>query len=104
KFSRNRFRILDSYQSQLEEDRAYAQQLIEALWGKAVVGNIAEDDDTIKEIYHVSREIVKRIREGVVSLFPLVGITGAQREQELNIVFRNIFTATQHSLLNIPMD
>lgn len=104
RYSKPRFRALDSYQQQLERDRSRMRELIGRIWDQAVMGNIAEDDDTVREIYQESRDMVKRIREGVSALFPLVGIVGAQREQELNIVFRNIFTATQHSLLNIPME
>ena len=74
------------------------------LWDKCLTGGLTADDPVIGKIAVQSREIVKDIREQTVTLFPLVGIAGAQRDNELNIVFRNIFTATQHSLLNVPQD
>lgn len=100
RFSKQRFKLLDAYQITLYEDKARAEVLIAEIWNKNVDGKLLSDDDVIAKIAKVSREITKRIREAVVDLFPLVGVMGAQRHNEMNIVFRNIFTATQHSLLN----
>src|SRR5690606_20794291 len=100
-YSKQRFKLVDEYQVGLAEDRKKTTGLIAALWDKNIVSPMAEDDPLLQEIASFSRSVVKGIRERVVQLFPLVGISGAQRENELNIVFRNIFTATQHSLLNI---
>lgn len=102
RYSKSRFRELDTFQIQFEKNRVLARELTEELWGN-VVNGVEADKQLTERIAVESRRIVKDIREGVMTLFPLVGIQGAQKESELNIVFRNIFTATQHSLLNIPL-
>ena len=102
RYSKARFRQLDSFQTKFEENRAKARELTEKLWIKASNREVV-DNKLIECIANESRKIVAEIREAVTLLFPLVGIQGAQRDSELNIVFRNIFTATQHSLLNIPL-
>ncbi len=104
KFSKQRFKLLDTYQVQLATNRTAMNTQIITLWDKCLTGGLTADDPVIGKIAVQSREIVKDIREQTVTLFPLVGIAGAQRDNELNIVFRNIFTATQHSLLNVPQD
>jgi len=58
-----------------------------------------ENRDLYEKIAVTSRNFVSAIKNNTVELFPGCGIGAAQREQEMNIVFRNIFTATQHSLL-----
>jgi len=101
KFSKSRFRQVDSYQQKAELYEQKAEMLILQLWEQVSVdaGNISQE--LLTEIATESRRMVREIREAVTTLLPLVGISGAQKDNELNIVFRNIFTATQHSLLNL---
>lgn len=101
KYSKNRFRQVDSYQQQLESYEQKAEALIQRLWDQVSLDADHIREDLLSEIAIESRRMVREIREAVATLFPLVGISGAQRQNELNIVFRNIFTATQHSLLNL---
>jgi alkylation response protein AidB-like acyl-CoA dehydrogenase len=58
-----------------------------------------DNTDVYMRIAENSRSMVSFLEKKVVMLYPFCGIAAAQRDQELNIVFRNIFTATQHSLL-----
>lgn len=101
KYSKIRFRQVDRYQQKAELYEQKAEMLILQLWEQVSVdaGNISQE--LLTEIATESRRMVREIREAVATLFPLVGISGAQKDNELNIVFRNIFTATQHSLLNL---
>jgi len=101
KYSKIRFRQVDSYQQQAESYEEKSKLLIQQVWEQVSgdAGNISQE--LLTEIASESREMVREIREAVTTLFPLVGISGAQKDNELNIVFRNIFTATQHSLLNL---
>lgn len=101
KYSKNRFRQIDSYQQKSEGYTSNAVSLINTLWLEVNQKPDNINAELLVEIASESRRIVKEIRESVTVLFPLVGISGAQRDNELNIVFRNIFTATQHSLLNL---
>lgn len=101
KFSKQRFKLLDTYQVELETQRTDMRAQVTVLWNRCMYGELSQSDPVIAEIAVRSRAIVNDIRTRTATLFPLVGIAGAQRDNELNIVFRNIFTATQHSLLNI---
>ena len=78
-------------------DRLYT--LMDISWNE-----VATNDQLLTEIASLSRNLVAYIRSCTVELFPYTGISGAQRDNELNIVFRNLFTASQHGLLNIPAD
>ncbi|EEI90532.1 hypothetical protein HMPREF0765_3848 [Sphingobacterium spiritivorum ATCC 33300] len=66
-------------------------------WSKLVDGE--GDEVCYARIETKSRDMVSFIRSKVTAFFPYCGIAAAQRESELNIVFRNIFTASQHNLL-----
>lgn len=46
-----------------------------------------------------SRDFVSSILMNTAKLYPHAGILGAAVDQEINIIFRNIFTASQHKLL-----
>lgn len=99
KYGKIYFRTLDGLRLQLESDRKKISLLADLLWHEskgATITTVLLDD-----IAQESREIVKTIREETTRLFPLLGISAAQNGTELNTIFRNIFTATQHSLLNI---
>ena len=76
--------------------KAYAVEL----WQNASKGKEVEADLYLK-IGELSREIAKDVRMDCAEILPLLGIRAAQKENELNIVFRNLFTASQHSLLNV---
>lgn len=101
-YSKSRFALLDECQNQLILDQNKVNTLVDAIWSRALVDVVDENDPLVVELYSTARSIVKAMRKAVIDVFPLLGIRAAQREEELNIVFRNIFTATQHSLLNIP--
>lgn len=90
------FKKIDVVRSAFEKKRDRFYELIDETWDK-----IEPDAILLSEIANLSRELVRDIRIGTVDLFPYAGIAGAQRDNELNIVFRHIFTASQHALLNI---
>ncbi|MBD1425899.1 acyl-CoA dehydrogenase family protein [Sphingobacterium arenae] len=91
------FKKVDTVRHAFEEKRDRLYQLMEETWNKR-----APEKEFLEEITTISRELADDVRIGTVNLFPYTGIAGAQRENELNIVFRHIFTASQHALLNIP--
>ena len=101
KYSKTRFRQVDSYQQLSEKYEQKAEALIQQFWKQVTIDAENIPEELLAEIATESRRMVREIREGVAILYPLVGISGAQKDNELNIVFRNIFTATQHSLLNL---
>lgn len=100
KHSKVRFIQLDQLRSKFEEKVGRVKAYGVELWAYAVAGEEVEEN-LYKQIGDLSREIAKDVRMDCSEILPLLGIRAAQRENELNIVFRNIFTASQHSLLNV---
>lgn len=100
KYGKEYFKKVDGLQVQLESDRAKVGELTDQLWLLALQDNPL-DTVLTTEITSTARGIVKHILAEVVKLFPLLGINAAQNGREINTVFRNIFTASQHSLLNV---
>lgn len=52
-----------------------------------------------EEVSFRSRTLVKAARAQAVAIYPLLGMAGADELSEANRVWRDIFTASQHSLL-----
>lgn len=101
-YSKARFKLIDSYQQKVAANNQFIKETTDYVWEQAMKGTINPEDPVISDATLVSKQIVNTIRTDISTLMPLLGIHAAQRENEINIVFRNIFTATQHSLLNIP--
>ncbi|WP_164112128.1 MULTISPECIES: acyl-CoA dehydrogenase [Sphingobacterium] len=99
KHGKEYFRNIDTLRLQLESDRNKISLLADLLWRGSKQSTITTT--LLEDIACSSRQMVKDIREETTRLFPLLGISAAQNGTELNTIFRNIFTATQHSLLNI---
>ncbi|MEC3878849.1 acyl-CoA dehydrogenase [Parapedobacter sp. 10938] len=55
--------------------------------------------EVLGSVSQASRTLVKISRELVVAVYPHVGMVGADASSEMNRVWRDIFTASQHSLL-----
>lgn len=94
---KDKFKQLDEIQCDFEERRTQIYDLIQQSWINIEQGK--DNQFIYGKIALKSREFVSIIKNNTIALFPGCGIGAAQREQEMNIVFRNIFTATQHSLL-----
>lgn len=91
------FKRLDKIRDDFNKRRDLIYQLAEQSWK-----NREQDMDNAiiyNRVAIESRAFVSIFKDHVIHLFPLCGIEAAQREKEMNIVFRNIFTASQHSLL-----
>lgn len=101
KYSKSRFRAVDKMQQELVISRAFVQEAAFKLWTEAHTSVILSDDAYLANLSNHCKNIVEDVRENVISIMPLLGIQAAQLDNELNVVFRNIFTATQHSLLNL---
>lgn len=83
-----------------ESAKTTVYALIRAIWNNAMAGSLDVNEQYYDTLAKETRLFVERMKGFVVDLFPKCGIAAAQRENELNIVFRNFFTATQHALLN----
>lgn len=99
--SKGFFKLHDEIEQGFACKRTRIYELIGLSYGQLEKDNAIENELIYQEIGLLSRAIVKQIKLDVVALFPLCGIAAAQKDSELNILFRNLFTATQHSLLTI---
>ncbi|RXK58857.1 acyl-CoA dehydrogenase [Lacibacter luteus] len=54
---------------------------------------------TTKQISKVSRQLVKLCRTHVAAIYPYCGLSATSQQSEINRVFRDVFTASQHALL-----
>lgn len=56
---------------------------------------------TLAAVSKWSRTMVRVCRKQVMAIYPHVGMAGADASSEMNRVWRDIFTASQHSLLRV---
>lgn len=56
-------------------------------------------DDTIAAVSRISRQLAWGVRSWITRLYPLAGMKAVHPGSELNRVFRDLFTASQHALL-----
>lgn len=54
---------------------------------------------TTRQISNISRQLVKLCRHHAAIVYPYCGLAKTAQQSELNRVFRDIFTASQHALL-----
>ena len=97
-------------QEQIDRLAAYsAENQLELDWGVAAADRLEESGQELKrqdreeleaEVSQRTRVFIALMRSRLAEIMPWGGIKAAQYEEELNQVFRNIFTATQHALLN----
>lgn len=90
---------LETIKTQFEEDVKTYYEKISILW----TDKKYEEKDCEKSNM-LAKDIVVFIKEKTAFLFPYCGIYAAQHDTELNSVFRNIFTASQHNLLLRSLD
>lgn len=69
------------------------------IWQEASKNSNLNTNNLEYKVSNFAKESVRNMRNEMSNLFPLSGIKGAQSNEEINLVFRNFFTATQHRLL-----
>lgn len=83
---------------ELETARAVFYQAAETAWQELLLsGSIAHS--LLETISHTSRQLAKLSRKLVDALFPYCGMTAANPDTEINRVWRDLHTASQHNLL-----
>ncbi|MDQ6903406.1 MAG: acyl-CoA dehydrogenase [Bacteroidota bacterium] len=75
---------------------------VENSW-KECVGNFAVSSPVLQRVSHLARHLAYTSRRVVDSLYPHCGMQAANPETEINRVWRNLHTASQHNLLNTSM-
>lgn len=93
--------LLGLYQKDIHEAQEWVWSVSEQIWRERS-GKLMENNKQVQDtVARKARDLVSTVRSRTAELMPAGGIKAAQRDEELNIVFRNIFTASQHALLNI---
>jgi alkylation response protein AidB-like acyl-CoA dehydrogenase len=93
--------IIQQAINKLQQARDQFYAAIEAAW-QAMVTQQAVDAELLQAISHTSRRLATIARQQVDELYPFCGITAANPSTEMNRVWRNLHTASQHSLLVYP--
>ena len=70
---------------------------------KAVDRSWNVDEKALEAVSSTSRKLARTARECVDQLYPYCGLQAANPESEINKTWRDIHTASQHSLLTFPV-
>ncbi|RNL51243.1 acyl-CoA dehydrogenase family protein [Pedobacter jejuensis] len=84
--------------SEVEGLRAIFYQTFDESW-KELKTKGSIEEDKLKEVSLTSRKLAHACRVATDSLFPYCGLEAAKKESEINRVWRDIHTASQHALL-----
>jgi alkylation response protein AidB-like acyl-CoA dehydrogenase len=84
---------LQSATALLNQARASFYEAVETSWNEP--GN----EELLKAVSHTSRVLAKIARESVDELYPYCGLLAASTDTEINRVWRDLHTASQHALL-----
>lgn len=88
---------LSSARLALDSCRSGFYSVLDRSWAQCTDGDMS--DDVLKEVGQESRRLARTSLEVVDRLYPFAGLRAANPETELNRVWRNLHTASQHSLL-----
>lgn len=89
--------MLDQAKVEMSKRRLAFYAAVETTWQACVQGP-AVPEDVLKEVSTASYTLARRSRELVDNLYPYCGLRAADRMEEINRVWRNVHTATQHGL------
>jgi indole-3-acetate monooxygenase len=81
----------------LDSCRADFYSVLDRSWGQCREGEMP--DAMLEEVGQVSRQLARTSLEVVDRLYPFAGLRAADPETEINRVWRNLHTASQHFLL-----
>jgi alkylation response protein AidB-like acyl-CoA dehydrogenase len=89
-------KTLEHLTNGLNDARGEFYEAIDLSWDAIQKG---ANDEVLQDVSHKSRRLAKTARECVDQLYPYCGLQAANPETEINRVWRDIHTASQHSLL-----
>ncbi|MGI4020740.1 MAG: acyl-CoA dehydrogenase [Janthinobacterium lividum] len=93
---RNTFRKLEV---ELKETRQAFYQAVDQSWELLLQDKKSIAKEALQEVSKTSRKLAKISRETVDELYPFCGLQAASSDTEINRVWRDFHTASQHSLL-----
>jgi len=71
---------------------------VDSSWGQLTSKGMIEEALQLR-LTTLSRKMVRTIRRDIALLYPYCGMRAAETKEEINQIWRNIFTASQHTLL-----
>lgn len=86
-------------QKEIAAMRTAFYSIVEQSWNELNNKNKISSKTT-KQISTISRQLVKLCRKYATEVYPYCGLSYTAETSELNRVFRDLFTASQHALLN----
>ncbi|WP_295675659.1 acyl-CoA dehydrogenase [uncultured Mucilaginibacter sp.] len=89
--------LLTKAENEITKTRKVFYQAVDLSWLTSASG--VADNKAMKAVSKTSRRLAKTARECVDQLYPYCGLIAANTESEINQVWRDIHTASQHSLL-----
>jgi alkylation response protein AidB-like acyl-CoA dehydrogenase len=89
--------VLTKQERKLNKARQLFYQAIDISWYNLESGII--DNNVMEKVSLYSRSLAKISRECVDHLYPYCGLTAANTETEINQIWRDLHTASQHALL-----
>jgi alkylation response protein AidB-like acyl-CoA dehydrogenase len=89
---------LDGARADLEAARTHFYRLLDRAW-QQVVDGAGVDAQESAALHAASLALVDVARKGVDEIYPFCGLYAAHEQSEINRVWRDIHTATQHTLL-----
>ena len=78
--------------------REHFYEAFDTSWHQ-LINDLRIDENVLKEVSRLSRELAHQSRKVVDTLYPYAGLEAAKKETELNRVWRDLHTASQHALL-----
>lgn len=78
--------------------REHFYETFDTSWHQLIHNRVIEKD-VLKEVSRLSRDLAHQSRKVVDTLYPYAGLEAAKIETELNKVWRDLHTASQHALL-----
>jgi len=94
----NPHRTLNVVCKQLDQQKEAFYLLVATAW-EQMEKHDQIADQILKELTKHSLDLVRFVRQQVALLYPYCGMSAANPQSEINRVWRDIFTASQHSLL-----
>ncbi|CAM3728834.1 acyl-CoA dehydrogenase [Mucilaginibacter galii] len=88
---------LQEVREDLEGIRNQFYEAVDASWQACLTGNLTPE--ALKPVSITSRLLAQISRESVDRLYPFCGLQAASPDTEINQVWRDLHTASQHSLL-----
>lgn len=89
--------VLDEVKQGVRVLRGQFHELVSASWAEHCNGDLR--DSTERAIAQTCRQLVRHCQAAAARIYPHAGMDAAQPSSALNRVWRDLFTASQHSML-----